>query len=240
MYPVIKAKDHKKSWIEKSAQALHDHNEEVKTCPWSKLKETVERHGFIVKCPGIRNVINTGYIVTCPFDIIIETFGDGRKFDALSLGPKQLNHKVGIHPKGQLHDFIPMPEGTLLDVPKISTGWHIVPHPDYVFLVTNPLYTGETRFTCSTGILDPYDDTQCNALLFWHVLKGRTIIKGGTPLIQYIPIPRSFVQPELVVRYATEKDEENFKRSQAIVKLATNRNHIKVKEANRKIYDGDR
>jgi hypothetical protein len=30
--------------------------------------------------------------------------------------------------------------------------------------------------------------------LFWHVLEGETLIRAGTPLVQYVPISRKLVE----------------------------------------------
>jgi hypothetical protein len=237
MHPIIEAKKLKRDWVEKNAQMLHDHQEKIKTCPFSELQRYIDNHGFIVKCPGIRNAMNAGYIISSPFDVIIETFGDGRKCEAISLAPKVINHTITKHPKEQFAGFVPQPLGTMPDALKFPTGWHIKPDKNYIYLITSPLYTGESRFTTATGILDPYDDPQLNALMFWHVLKGREIIKAGTPLIQLIPFPRNFVQPKIDQGPATGREQYQLKASASLVTMSYNRNPLKVKEAAKKIYD---
>ena len=52
-------------------------------------------------------------------------------------------------------------------------------------------YTNEKRFTPATGLIDPRYAHVLNVQLFWHVLNGEELVRAGTPLVQYIPVPRN-------------------------------------------------
>ena len=245
-YPVIESKNLKRKWVEENARDLQLHREKIKTCPFNKLKEVVSKAGFIVRCPGIRMFMNTGYIVPAPADIVIETNGDGETYKAEIVISDQtgtysnLNGgtplSVTPHKKEQLHHYTPVPRGSLKTVLKINTMWNIIPDKRFVFLVTAPHYSNEDRFTCVTGILDPFYDTQVNVLMYWHVLNGREVIKAGTPLIQYIPIPRDFIQPELVSGPPTADETLKLRAATNVVHLHLDRNGNKTKEATEKIF----
>ena len=179
------------------------------------LKDEVFKSGYIAKCPGIREFLNAGYTVPLPCDIVIETNGDGVSFRATDLAPKNSGHfRVVPHEKESFHDYTQVPLNTLQNVIKIATGWNAVPDERIVFLVLNPFYNDEPRFTTISGIYDPMLDTQINPFLFWHVLNGREIVKAGTPIAQYIPIPREFIPPPLICRTATEND---IKKNEAVL-----------------------
>jgi hypothetical protein len=211
-YPVLEAKDIKREWLEQNIKDMTaDTKRILETCPIEHLQSKMHGRGYISKCPGIRAFMNTGYIITTPCDFVIETNGDGATFKHTSLGPKSSNSfHVGVHPKSQLHDYSAVPLNTLKDIIKISTGWHIIPNENYVFLVTPPHYGNESRFSGPVGIHDPYSDPQVNIFLFWHIMKGREVVSAGTPIAQYIPIPREFVTPPLITKAATNQEMKSF------------------------------
>jgi hypothetical protein len=245
-YPVLEAKSIKHSWIEKNAEQVQNFRQNtLKNCPISQFKNAFNSTGFISKCPGIRDFINSGYIVTTPCDFVIETDGDGINFSSADLAqqPSPLDtpaFKISKHPKEQLHDYTSLPQNTLKTVIKVVTGWHLIPNEDYVFLVTTPFYNGEDRFTTAGGIYDPFLDSQINPFLFWHVLKGRELVKAGTPLAQYIPIPRKFVQPTLKCRTSTVLDNRRISAVFTSVRSSTDVSYRdKRREIVKKIYNSD-
>jgi len=224
-YPILEAKDVKREWVERNVKDMQAATKKImETCPMEHLRNKLHDMGFISKCPGIRAFMNTGYIITTPCDFIIETNGDGVHVKHVSLGPKSSNiFHVGLHTKGQLHDYSSVPLNTVKDIVKVSTGWSIIPNEDYVFLVTPPHYGDESRFSGPVGIHDPYSDPQLNVFLFWHVMKGREIVSAGTPIAQYIPIPREFVTPPLISRTATPQELKSIIAMQQCVHMGKER-----------------
>jgi len=240
-HPIMLARDYKRDWIEKNAKHLHAFQEELKKCPIDYYKEMWQKYsGHIVRCPGIRAFMNSGYIIPSPCDIIIETNGDGNTFKAADLapqgGPRGAFKISTAHPREQFHDFTAVPDNTVKSVIKVITGWNVVPDERFVFLVTPPHYCNEHRFSGPVGIQDPFSDTQINIFLYWHILKGRETIKAGTPLAQYIPIPREFVQPDIVCETAMGDIIDKFIALQNLIRLTTDRSQVKIKEAVKRVF----
>ena len=245
--PVILSKDLKRKWIDQNIKDLQASKEKLKKCPVGQIKDFLSRNNFIVRCPGIKTFINTGYIVTCPVDLTIETNGDGENFrseilSTINYGTYLSSREISpirIHPhlKEQFHNYTPVPRNSLKYVIKLVTGWSVIPDKRYVFLITPPHYGDEDRFTSVTGILDPFYDTQINALLYWHVLNGRETVKAGTPLLQVIPILRDFIQPDLSSGAPTEEEIIKLKCATNAIQLhSADRDIRKVKEVAERIF----
>lgn len=198
-YPIFEAKKLKRPWVEKNGKDLGQHLENVKKCPISKIKEAVASSAFISRCPGIRQFMNTGYIIPNPVDFYVETYGDRSRIEVASINPPMEGNKfkVSIHSENQMEPYCAIPLNACKRAIKISTGWQFVPPKDCVFLINSVYYNNEARFIVPSGILDPLLSTQVNIFLFWNVLEGRELVKAGTPLAQYIPIPRNFIEPEI-------------------------------------------
>jgi hypothetical protein len=85
--------------------------------------------------------------------------------------------------------------------------------PEGYYLQEAPLpYSTEKRFTTVTGFFSKeHGLAQLNVQLLWHVMKGKTLIKAGTPIAHYMLIPKD--QPEMISMAATPKqiklDETN-------------------------------
>ena len=244
-HPVILAKDLKRKWTEQNIKDLQAGNEKIKKCPVGQIKEVLVRTNFIIRCPGIKTFINTGFIMPSPVDFVIETNGDGENFksEILSIlqygnfGSKELSPiRLQVHLKEQFHNYTPVPRNSLRHVIKLVTGWNVIPDKRYVYLITPPHYGNEDRFTSATGILDPFYDTQINTIMYWHVLNGKEIVKAGTPLLQIIPIPRNLVQPELSAGAPTEEEMKKLKSAVNIIQLHSDRDIRKLKEANERIF----
>ena len=242
MYPIIKSNTLKRDWVEKNAKDLAQFQQDIKKCPIDDVTiNTLKYGGHIVRCPGIRKYLNSGYIIPAPWDITIETNGDGVNFKSSTLSPQRNGkpvyaHAVTPHSKEQFNDYTALPLNTLKNVIKIMTLWHILPNPDYVFLVTPPLYNNEPRFSGPVGIQDPLMDVQINIFLYWHVLQGRETIKAGTPIAQYIPIPRDMIEPDIECRTSTWQEENSFIGMANIIQSSQNRDAKKIVEAAKKIF----
>jgi hypothetical protein len=245
--PVILAKDLKRKWIEQNIKDLQQSKEKLKKCPVGQIRDFLSRNNFIVRCPGIKGFINSGYLITCPVDFTLETNGDGQNFrsEILSLtihgtyfnGKEMSPIKIYPHVREQFHDYTPVPRNSLKNIIKLVTGWHVIPDKRFIYLITSPYYSDEDRFTSVTGILDPFYDTEINALLYWHVLNGKETIKAGTPLVQVIPIPRDFIQPDLSSGPPTVDEINKLKSAMNIPLLhAADRDLRKMKEAGEKIF----
>jgi len=96
-------------------------------------------------------------------------------------------------------------------------------------------YTGESRFTTATGILDPFISCELNIAMYWHVLQGREILKAGTPILQIIPIPRNLIIPEPISSEGTDKQ----KISKSLINLSVIsafKDYFKFKELTKRLW----
>ena len=64
----------------------------------------------------------------------------------------------------------------------------------------------------------------CNIQLFWHVMDGVEIIKAGTPLVQFIPMPR-YSDPEFEISENVEKLDRQKKVLRYLANHTLTRNH---------------
>jgi hypothetical protein len=118
---------------------------------------------------------------------------------------EQVGEAVSFHPKHQYADHLggAIPN-SLANVLKIQTPWRCHVPEGYYLQESNMPYSNEKRFTTVPGFFSrEHGVAQINIQLLWHVLKGTTVIKAGTPLAHYMLIPKD--QPELVSMAATPK-----------------------------------
>jgi hypothetical protein len=113
---------------------------------------------------------------------------------------------VGFHPAEQLANYFDeWPESALRTVIKVHTGWRCyVPEGYYLMEMPLPL-TEENRFTTIPGYFSKESGpASMNVQLLWHVMNGTTLIPAGTPIAQYVLVPKE--QPEMVCRDAEKSD----------------------------------
>ena len=198
VFPVVEAKTYRPNWI---AQARN-----------SYLKTQEESNGnkfsHIYRCPGIFDIMSTGYLVTLPWDVTIETNGDGEGFrwtlptaDLPKLAGTPL---VGIHTAANILECLPPRPGCLQSIIKFNTPWHVVAPPGVRFIAMPVPYTDSFEFEHNHGILDPGYSTEINPQVWWKVLNGKHTIKAGTPMMQLIPLTEE--KFKLKVQDATEKE----------------------------------
>ena len=202
-YPLIQASKLNRPWLRKPTEQFKKDYKDLKSgCPFTGF-----RPNNIAKCPGIKSLFDTGYILTCPYDFRAVTNGDGNTVD-LNL-PFQHNElgfaPLSTHREEVLLKHCPAPHNTLKSILKVDGGWQVTAPDDVVFLMTNLHYTEEQRFSSVTGILDPKHSTKVISQLYWHVLDGTEIIKAGTPLTHLIPMKRGF-NPEFECDLPNEND----------------------------------
>jgi hypothetical protein len=162
------------------------------------------------KCPGVYNYARHGWVLTTWQDITIETNGDGSSFlwtspidQSKCTNGNMVGEAIGSHSRAQYADFIggsiPMSLDTII---KVNTPWRCnVPNGYYLQESALP-YSSEKRFTTMTGFFSmEHGLAQLNVQLLWHVMKGKTLIKAGTPIAHYMLIPKD--QPKMKSMAAT-------------------------------------
>jgi hypothetical protein len=173
-YPIKKASLDNFEWYKK---ALED------------LKKTPKEQMHTARCPGIISINNMGWYLINYQDFEINTFGDDRKFSWKSeIDQKKIlgYEYIYYHTFHQLKKFKDFRKDTLHTLIKIQTPWFVTVPKGYSLLCLPVPYSDDIRFTASTGVLKGCNDI--NAQLFWHVKKGREVVKKGTLLAQYILI----------------------------------------------------
>lgn len=193
--PIIPAKDLKRCWIESARNEFKEERQ--------KEENQYTRFTHIARCPGIFDIARTGWILRSWMDIVIETNGDLDTFfwktpaDQKQLCPAAAE-AIGWHTKDEYFKFQKnFPKDTLKNILKIQTPWKIIIPKGYNVLEMQVAYGDESRFTVMPGIFKA-GVASCNVQMLWHVANGKTLIKAGTPLAQYILIPEE--QPEAEIR----------------------------------------
>jgi hypothetical protein len=212
-WPPIYSKDLKRDFLSKANEYYKKDikREKDPTCPFAKIRNTA-------KCPGIRDIVNAGYIIRLHKDIRIITNGDGTTLKCETLIDSSDKKDFGFFNQDQYANFVKTSENSVKTVLKINTPW-IFDHKEYCFLQTQPSFFGECRFTVIEGILDPLNSREINIIMFWNVLDGVEILRAGTPISQLIPIKRKFL-PKLEIEY----DHKNLR--QKLINYGTFNNSV--------------
>ena len=242
-------------------EALKNTASKEKRCPylrvkklWNRMqdelygeKSTPELYEHAVTCPALRDVMDSGYVLKCPADILIATDGTGVNFEWVS----QMKFCTQISPGKYVTAHIPeQTEGVrelvnqqkdVLDwTIKLELPWRVQAHPDLVFIQMPIPYWDEDRFSPPTGVVDPSYSYEINLQLFWHKIEeGEYLIKAGTPLCQWVPVHRSFLSNRNIdfhCETANEADFENnaimeYQRHKSFMEMETLRERIKSHKA---------
>jgi hypothetical protein len=197
LMPIIPAKELRHPWVNRAV------------LDFAKVRENPQwRHTKTVhtaRCPGIFSLQRHGWVLRTWQDIEIMTTGDGHTCAwraASSIG----GDAVSFHPPKDLADYFEQwPENTLRNVLKINTGWRcVVPKGYYLMEMPIPL-ADEARFTAVPGYFShEYGPAPMNVQLLWQVKQGSVLLPAGTPIAQYILVPKD--QPEMVCRDADPKE----------------------------------
>ena len=205
-FPVAAAREFKFDWIAA-----------VKNSYKSKMEKNKHlRFPHLARCPGIFDLLNTGYIVPMPWDVSIETNGDLKNFK-WHLPDSALEHlyNTNAHSQGSLivgqmatgiDEFLPSPPDMLNVILKITTPWMAIVPPGVKFMMIPIPYPDTFEFEQVIGILDPAVSSEINLQLRWKSTNGIHTIKAGTPMCQLVPMTDEKFQLE--VRNATDKDKQ--------------------------------
>jgi hypothetical protein len=162
----------------------------------------------VLNCPAIKSITNTGYVLRAPADFVIKTgpniehlswetpFMFKRHSDKYTFGGT--DYYVSWHSPAQTEPIIPqeIPSTNrphLHSAVKVETPWRVKASDDIVLLQMPVTYNNEARFSAAMGIVDPRYMHSVSVQLLWHVIEGETLVKAGTPLVQYIPVSRKLL-----------------------------------------------
>jgi hypothetical protein len=227
LMPMIEAKDIRHAWVNRAVA-------EFKT-DRQNPEFGMHKQVHTAKCPGIFNLQRHGWVMRTWQDITIETFGDGSRFEWTcpidqTLLNKQAGECVGFHSDIQLANYMEnWSSNTLRTLLKIQSPWRCVVPKGYYLMEMPVAYADENRFTTVSGFFSHEQGlAQMNPQLLWHVMNGKTLIKAGTPIAQYILIPKD--KYEMEVKAARQVTKHEF------FELANNHRFIKNYAEIKRIY----
>lgn len=200
-YPILPANRMQIDW-------RHDARDRTKAL--SKNYDA-DNHVGTHRCSGITQLTQVGWILTTWHDILIRTTGDGTTVH-WAVPNKGIVHALGnaepltlFHPHQYADlDGAQLPAQTVKSLVKVHSPWRFRISRGWGLMMVPLEYMSESRFTSAVGIINHRHADQLNAVLYWHVMKGETLVKAGTPLCQLIPIPLTPVPTE--VRSITNKE----------------------------------
>ena len=155
----------------------------------SYLDDNGEAHDVVTvkTCPGIVKILSKGYIVPCPFDIVVEVTGNSYKVTP-AFG---YDGYVDIHGSPQVNGAT----GTDFLILKIATPYSAFMDDEVEFVYANPVIhnlAGMHPHQIPTGICEFKQQHSINAFVFVPMHEDKHyIIKAGEPLFQLVPIGNS-------------------------------------------------
>lgn len=200
-YPLLPASEMSIEWRPDSAKRVKEISKNYK----------IDNHVGTLRCSGITQMTQIGWIMTAWHDFVVRTNGDGTTIHWSVPSKAIVNALGGAEP---LTLFYPhqyadlegaqLPPQTVKSLLKVHTPWRFRISRGWGLMMLPLQYTTEARFTAAVGIVNQRHADQLNPVLFWHVMKGETLIKAGTPLCQLVPIP--LASPDAVIRSITNKE----------------------------------
>jgi hypothetical protein len=215
-FPIVAAKHCLPDWI---AYAKADYNK----------KEKHDLH--IMRCPGIVEVLASGYIIkawhdfnlTCTEDNITVHIPNRAIHDLLG------RETIQIQSHHSIAKFFPERPWSQRSILKINTPWQVFAPKGVKFMMIPLPYNEQMLFESCIGILDPALSTELNIQGYWNSGIGTQTIKAGTPLVQLVPLTDKTY--DFVVRDMTERDEKWIKISSYLNMFSFSFNRGKMREA---------
>ena len=187
-YPILPARSVKHAWLRQSALSFKQRAEEI---------GRYESIAGTVKCSGLQNIMQRGWILTSWFDLTIRTSAqDGDKFefaiptaiDSYLTNTKWNRKLVSWFSESEPALRVPMPANSLQTLIKIATPWTVsIPKGRALLMMPIP-YPDQPEFSAVHGIMEAGDFYDVNAIIGIHKRPGELFIPAGTPLTQMMVI----------------------------------------------------
>lgn len=201
------------------------------------LREKHRRQQHLYKCPGIMDILTTGYIITTWHDILVETDGTRMKLIIPSVELKNALGKEPTeeHPPDGIASYFPKRPWSIDSLFKLNTPWHVVAPKNIKFLMTSLPYHDCSGFECVPGILDPKLSTELNIQGYWNITTpGSYFIEAGTPIAHLIPLSEKTFDFE--VRDANDKDKKWLEKRKYFLYFSFIFNRTKAKSVYSKFF----
>jgi hypothetical protein len=186
-YPITQSKNQKYSWFKKSA------------LNFKKMATEIGRYQQVTgvsRCPGIRSILNKGFILRSWFDLTIKPIANGQGMEYYVpegvysyLKERNFNDKVisCFTPENNAH-MIPLNKNQLQALVKITTSWSVFLPNNKDLLIMPVPYSDNTDFTPVHGVLNSGSFNEINAIIKINHIDKEFTIPAGTPLLQLIPV----------------------------------------------------
>jgi hypothetical protein len=198
--PIIPARKVKHPWL---IRAFHEYARLKKQPGYDESKN---KH--ITNCPGILAIMHHGWVLRSWQDMIIETEEDGISYKWQTPFNEESAFgitSVHVHSPNELIDFFEYWDSPTKYIFKLNTAWHFKIPKGYALLTMPVAYADEDRFETVPGITTyEYGWMPLNPQIKWKASAGRTLIKAGTPLAQFMLIKmeetetKVYYKPDLI------------------------------------------
>lgn len=192
-YPIYPARDYKRNWPRNCGKAF---------LKYKKVTDGRASTISVARCPGMRNVMEEGWIVQTWHDFTIETSDDGYKVYYPTPLEEFLERIDFKHPLITSFDTNVGP----MKIPTKEYFSHIfkvfIPYSfdipkGYELRILPIAYDDDPKFTACSGACDGFQ-SDLNVHIFWHTKQGRVTIPAGTPLCQIVPVKKNTIPVELL------------------------------------------
>lgn len=184
-YPIVPAQKVKFNWFKQSSKNFKQIADE---------RGSYEQISGVVKCPGIRPVMQKGFIVQSWFDLTIKFHEDGFEYfvpqGIMSYLEEQKFTKSlvnGFNNAEPAHST-PIHQSQFQGLLKITTPWSVSIPKGWELLIQPIPYPDDVNFSAVHGILESGDFYHLNAIIRCNQFNKEFTIPAGTPLFQVIPI----------------------------------------------------
>lgn len=140
----------------------------------------------VKKCPGIQDLLTTGYILKTPCDIYIDTTGEDLYYEVNEIHATS----IMLHSTEQVTSWEYDTERFTKDVFRIHPMWVVSTEKGYSTLFVHPSFHNTLPFEAVPAIIDT-DMYPSDGPFSVKLKKGfKGVIEAGTPLVQCIPYKR--------------------------------------------------
>jgi hypothetical protein len=194
--PIIAAKDVKHPWVAKAAEEYRAARKRPDYGTTS-VKHTV-------RCPGIFGLQRAGWVLRAYQDFTVQTNGDGVSCAWTSPLDQSIlldggENLISFHPEEMFASYFDTWRAdTLRTVIKFNSGWYVRIPKGFMLLEMPVAYSDENRFTVLSGVYsDDMGVATLNPAFLWHELNGTVLVKAGTPIAQYLLVPKDSCEFEI-------------------------------------------
>lgn len=213
-FPILPAKECLPNWV---SQCRDDY-----------LKSD-KRSIHVFKCPGIFDLMATGFVVTAWHDTLIEVTPTSINITSPNDQLTKLSGKSTITIQDDNAKFFPKRPWSQKQILKINTPWHILAPKGLKFLHIPMPYSDFFDYESVIGVHDPSISSEINIQGYINRTGGSFVIKAGAPICQLVPLTDKTVTH--VCRDMNKSDELWFKKKRFFDTCTFVLQRNKIKEA---------